>query len=418
MNDYKNKGLIKPKRLFQVNVSVNWGSHGRIAEEIGMFAMSKGWESFIAYGRYANPSSSHLIKIGNEWDVRMHGLATRLFDSHGLGSAKATRLLVKAIESLKPDIIHLHNIHGYYLNYTILFDFLCHYGRPVVWTLHDCWPVTGHCAYPELAKCEKWQICCNNCPLIKEYPSSFIDRSERNFNLKKNSFTSLPQLHIVTVSKWLEILVCNSFLKNCDIKNIYNGLDLNVFYPIKTKWNDVRNSLGLTDSQKIVLGVASVWEERKGLEDFYKLRKILNNDYLILLVGLDEKQRKTLPSGIIGIGRTNNIQQLVEIYSIADVFVNPSIAETFGMTTAEALACGTPAIVYNATASPELVDSNTGAVVPVGDIKQLGENVIRFCELENKLTISKACRKRAECMFNKQERYQEYIDLYQKILKL
>ena len=405
-------------KLLQINVTANWGSHGRIAEEIGMLAMSNGWESYIAYGRYANPSKSHLIKIGNKWDVRIHGIETRLFDRHGLASAKATRTFVNTIESLKPEIIHLHNIHGYYLNYPILFNFLSRYGRPVIWTLHDCWPLTGHCAFPVIIKCEKWMNECYDCPLIHGYPSSYIlDKSNKHYHLKKNYFTSLPDLHIVTVSKWLEGMVKSSCLKDYDIRHIYNGIDLTEFCPRKIYEDNIFDRLDISDNQKKILGVANIWDDRKGLLDFYKLREKLDNDYLIILVGLNEKQRKKLPRGIVGMGRANSIQQLAEIYSMADVFVNPSIAETFGMTTAEALSCGTPVIVYNETACPELVDEHTGVVVPVGNIQKMADAIVSLCNLKYYTTISEACRKRAELMFNKQDRFQEYINLYEEILQ-
>lgn len=404
-------------KLLQINVTANWGSHGRIAEEIGMMAISNGWESYIAYGRYANPSKSHLIKIGNEWDVRIHGIETRLFDRHGLASEKATRTFVNTIECLKPEIIHLHNIHGYYLNYPILFDFLYRYGKPVIWTLHDCWPLTGHCAYPVTKNCEKWMVECRNCPLTKGYPSSYmIDKSKRHYHRKRDCFTSLPDLHIVTVSKWLENIVRNSYLKNYDIRHIYNGIDLSVFRPKEIYGDKIIDQLSLSE-KKMILGVANVWDDRKGLLDFYRLREKLDNNYLIILVGLNEKQRKKLPCGIVGMGRANSIHQLAEIYSMADVFVNPSIAETFGMTTAEALSCGTPVIVYNATASPELVDEHTGAVVPVGNIQKMADAIVSLCNSECYSTISETCRKRAEIMFNKHDRFQEYINLYEEILQ-
>ena len=192
----------RQRKLLQINVSANWGSHGRIAEEIGHLAMSQGWESYIAYGRLANPSNSKLIKIGNCWNVVLHGMQSRLFDNHGLSSKMATRKLIKAIEIIGPDIIHLHNIHGYYLNYPILFDFLSKYNKPVIWTLHDCWPFTGHCAYFTYVKCNKWKKHCYECPNKKCYPTSLLlDNSKKNFEMKKTLFNYINKMTLVPVSE-------------------------------------------------------------------------------------------------------------------------------------------------------------------------------------------------------------------------
>lgn len=191
-------------KLLQINSIVNSGSTGRIAEEIGQTAIKAGWDSYIAYARKYGSSNSKLIKIGNNIDIKMHGLKTRMFDKHGLASKNATRNFITEIEKIKPDIIHLHNIHGYYINIEILFKYLKYSNIPIVWTLHDCWPITGHCTHFAFIGCEKWKSQCNNCPQKNSYPSSWLfDRSEKNFNLKKELFTSLPNLTLVPVSKWL-----------------------------------------------------------------------------------------------------------------------------------------------------------------------------------------------------------------------
>lgn len=401
--------------LLQINITANLGSHGRIAEEIGQLVISRGWESFIAYGRNANPSQSQLIHIGNMWDERWHGLQSRLFDNHGLASKNATKNLIEKIQQIKPDLIHLHNIHGYYLNYPMLFQYLSALSIPIVWTLHDCWPFTGHCVHPTYAKCMKWHDSCSKCPLKQDYPQSVLmDNSSRNFAKKKDSFTGLSNLHIVTVSKWLEKEVKKSFLKDYDIRCIYNGVNLNIFHPHTVK---IRYKYNIPDGSKLVLGVSNVWNDRKGLDDFFKLRELLPEQYVILLVGLTKKQIQKLPSRIIGVERTNSVEELAEIYSMADCYVNPSMAETFGMTTAEALACGTPAIVYNTTACPELVDKSTGRVVDFGDITTLVNNIIDLCHNSADNIIKQQCRLRAEALFDKNERYMEYFELYNSLLK-
>ncbi len=400
-------------KLLQINVSANWGSHGKIAEGIGEIAMSNGWESYIAFGRFANASQSKLIKIGNEWEQRLHGLATRLFDRHGLASAKATTELVKSIEKINPDIIHLHNVHGYYLNYPVLFKYLSQSGIPVVWTLHDCWAYTGHCPYPIFAGCSRWMShCVPPCPLRKSFLKSWIvDNCRKNFDIKKQCFNSVENLYIVTVSKWLETEVKKSFLRNKNIRCIYNGVDISIFKP--TEYGMLLMKHKIKKTEKVVLGVASIWEERKGLYDFYRLRQLLPSTIRIILIGLSAKQIENLPSGIDGVSRTDSQQELAAYYSMADVYVNPSQAETFGMTTAEAMACGTPAIVYDVTASPELIDEKTGRAVMLGDVKALGNTIIEICD---KPLSPESCRERVIQFFNKDKRYQDYMKLYEEIL--
>ena len=400
-------------KLLQINVSANWGSHGKIAEGIGEIAMSNGWESYIAFGRFANASQSKLIKIGNKWEQRLHGLATRLFDRHGLASAKATTELVKSIEKINPDIIHLHNVHGYYLNYPVLFKYLSQSGIPVVWTLHDCWAYTGHCPYPIFAGCSRWMShCVPPCPLRKSFLKSWIvDNCRKNFDIKKQCFNSIENLYIVTVSKWLETEVKKSFLRNKNIRCIYNGVDISIFKP--TEYGMLLMKHKIKKTEKVVLGVASIWEERKGLYDFYRLRQLLPSTIRIILIGLSAKQIENLPSGIDGVSRTDSQQELAAYYSMADVYVNPSQAETFGMTTAEAMACGTPAIVYDVTASPELIDEKTGRAVMLGDVKALGNTIIEICD---KPLSPESCRERVIQFFNKDKRYQDYMKLYEEIL--
>lgn len=405
--------LMTKLKLLQINVAANWGSHGRIAEEIGLEAMAQGWESYIAYGRYANPSKSHIVKIGDLFDHCLHGAQSLLLDRHGLASCGPTKKLIREIEQIKPDLIHLHNIHGFYLNYPILFRYLSTVDIPVVWTLHDCWAFTGHCAWPIHGHCDRFQEQCCHCPLqSKGYPKSFLlDRSRSNFKLKKRYFRSLQDLHLVTVSRWLEQQVRLSFMQDMDIRTIYNGLDTEVFRPSGTPPTSV------TDGHPLVLGVCNAWYDWKGLDDMAALREILPDDYDVMVVGVNEDQMHRLPEGITCIRRTDSVSQLAEIYSQADVFVNPSKVESFGMTTAEALSCGTPSIVYDTSACPEVVDNLTGRVVPLGDVNALAKAVMEICSLPGREAMRQACRERAIRLFNRQDRYKEYLQLYNEVLQ-
>ncbi|MBS5370770.1 MAG: glycosyltransferase, partial [Coprobacillus cateniformis] len=397
--------------LLQINVVANWGSTGRIAEEIGQTAIAAGWRSVIAYGRGRPQSQSELIRIGNDWDMYEHIFESRLFDNQGMASRRATKRFIQQIEELKPDVIHLHNIHGHYLNYPLLFDYLksCHY--LVVWTLHDCWLYTGHCTHYSAIKCYRWKNGCYDCPQQRLYPISlFMERSEKNFLTKRIAFSSLQNIILVPVSYWLANEVKQSFMGNCRINVIYNGIDVNTFIP-----HNIQKSALNLENKFLIIGVANVWSRRKGLEDFIRLRKILSNDYQIALIGLTDKQIKVLPKGIIGINRTNSVEELVDYYSVAEVFLNLSTEETFGLTTVEAMACGIPIIVYNTTASPEIVNENTGFVVEQGDLKGLSNAIQHVCK-KGKETYQTACRERAVKYFNKNDRYQEYIDLYNQSL--
>ncbi|MGK7893090.1 MAG: glycosyltransferase [Xenococcus sp. (in: cyanobacteria)] len=401
------------KKLLQINSVVNTGSTGRIAEEIGALATAHGWESHIAYGRYGNPSTSNSIKIGGVLDTYWHVLQTKLFDKHGMASKRATKKFVKKIEQINPDIIHLHNIHGYYINIKILFDYLALKSIPVVWTLHDCWSFTGHCSYFDMAKCDKWKTECNKCPQKNGYPSSlFADRSKENFYLKKELFNSLTNLKLVPVSEWLNALVNNSFLNKVPTRVIHNGLDLEKFSNKSTK--TVLERYGLKDNF-VILGVANIWNRRKGFSDFIELSKNLDANERIVLVGLNDKQLKSLPKNIIGIKKTESIDELCEFYSVADVFVNLTYEDNFPTTNIEALACGTPVITYKTGGSPEAISEKSGFVVDQGSIELVLKYTRRIKE-QKKENYAKSCRERAEEFFDKNSKYNEYLDLYNELL--
>lgn len=401
-------------KLLQINITANWGSHGKIAEAIGQLVISKGWESHIAYGRWYNPSQSTLYHIGNIADEYYHGIVSRIFDNHGLMSANATKKLISYIRQVSPDIIHLHNIHGYYLNYPILFRFLREYGKPVVWTLHDCWTFTGHCAHYMFANCEKWKTECNNCPLLSNYPASMLfDRSKKNFQQKKQSFLSVDNLTLVPVSKWLEGELRQSFFKTKNIHLIQNGIDVQRFTPIGQKDN-ILAKYGIPQNKKVILGVASNWY-RKGLDDFIAIRHMLPNDYHIILVGLSKKDKKKLPNNIIGIMRTENIDELVALYSACDVFFNPTWEDNFPTTNLEAMACGTPVITYNTGGSPEVITPETGIVIERGDL-QSAVNAIKQVCIKGEKTYNDVCRNNILEHYNRMTMLNNYMALYHSLL--
>lgn len=387
--------------LFQINVTANWGSTGKIAELIGLCAMAKGWESYIAYGRMVNPSKNKLIKIGSQLDVYEHYAESRFFDKEGLASRKSTKKFVQLIEDIKPDIVQLHNIHDHFFNYQVLFEYLNKTDIKVVWTFHDCWAFTGHCHHFVQENCMKWQVECGKCVIRNK----FIDRSRENFLLKKSLFTANKNLTIVPCSDWMADFVRQSFLKDKRIEVIHNGVDLNIFKPVP--------EARINDEKFRVIAVSNVWLPYKGLNDILKLRNILSDDYEIIMVGLREKQVKTLPSGIRGIQRTNNVQELVRLYNEADVLINPTYADTFPTVNLEALACGTPVITYKTGGSPEAVDEKTGMVIEQGNVEALAD-AIRKMKVQP--LSSNDCHQRAINCFDKDKCFEKYINLYESLL--
>lgn len=392
-------------KLLQINVTANWGSTGKIAESIGACAIKHGWDSYVAYGRYSNESQSHLVRVGSSINTYWHYGMQRIFDNEGLCSKRATKRLIAEIKRIAPDIIQLHNIHDHYLNYQILFEYLNSTNIKVVWTFHDCWAFTGHCFHFVTKNCDRWKSGCHHCPLRNEYPKTMLDRSVLNYELKKTMFTENKNLTIVACSDWMANFVRESFLKDKQILTIHNGVDLDVFAPATS---------GTRASETFkVLTVSSVWTQEKGLQDIYQLREILPQDVEIVMVGVSEKQQRELPKGIRGIQRTQNIQELVQLYNEADVLINPTYADTFPTVNLEALACGTPVITYNTGGSPEAIDEKTGVVVPQGDVKALADAILQM----RKHSLSPTdCRRRAEMLFNKNDRYNDYIKLYESLI--
>lgn len=398
-------------KVYQINSVCGFGSTGRIALDLAQIIRDSGSQCRIGYGRGMCPAED-TFRFESDLQVRIHGLMSRITDRQGFYSSGATRKLITDIRDYAPDIIHLHNIHGYYLNVKLLFSFLAQYGKPVVWTLHDCWPFTGHCAYFDHSGCGRWRTGCHHCPQKKEYPASVLaDASRENYAQKQMLFTQLPNLTIVTPSQWLADLARCSFLGKHDIVTIPNGIDLSVFRP---EGQNVRQRFQLGEGP-LVLGVANVWEERKGLQDFLLLREFLPQEYIIILTGLSAPQCADLPAGIRGISRAESTQELVHLYSEASVYVNPTYEDNFPTTNLEALACGTPVITYDTGGSPEALTPDCGTVVTkTGDrrenAKALAEAVKAAC------FDSTLCRARAK-QFDKNIQFSRYLELYSKCLR-
>lgn len=393
-------------KVFQINTVCGVGSTGRIATDLYHVLEEDGHSCCIAYGRGTAPAGIDSYKIGSTLDVYAHTMCSRLTDGEGLYSSSATKHLVEKIKAYAPDIIHLHNIHGHYLNYPILFQFLKAYGRPVVWTLHDCWAFTGHCAYFDYIGCSRWKEECHDCPQLKAYPQSYgIDRSRENFARKKALFTGIDRLELITPSQWLADLVKKSFLGTYPVQVIHNGIDTTVFKPTPS---DFRERYGLQD-KKIILGVASPWTARKGLQDFIKLSKMLPEEWKIVLVGLSPKQLKAIPTSILGIERTNNVLELAQIYTAADVFFNPTYEDNYPTTNLEAIACGTPVITYDTGGSPESVVESCGFVVSKKNLDDTIQSMQGIFSEKLSMHISAS-------FFDKRDRYNRYISLYQKLI--
>jgi glycosyltransferase involved in cell wall biosynthesis len=402
-------------KVLQINTTLSASAPGRIAEEIGQVLISKGHSSYFGYGRKVRESVSETIRIGSFIDQTVHGIKTRLLDRHGFGSRQATMRFISQVERISPDIIHLHNIHGYFLNIKVLFDFLRCSGKPVVWTLHDCWPFTGHCSHFDLVGCNKWKDQCFECPNKDSYPRSiWLDNSRQNYNEKKKLFSGLDNLVLVTPSVWLSDILKESFLAGYNVSVINNGIDLKTF--------QIDNGLmqtqgfGVEEDDILILGVANIWGKHKGLDDFLKLSKTLEAKEKILLIGLSKKQRRHLPSNIIGLSRTENQKELAMLYSRANVFVNPTYVDNFPTTNLEALACGTPVVTYKTGGSPEALDEHTGRIVEKGSITEL-KAALRSVIEAGKDSFSSQCRKRAELLYNKYDRFGDYINLYKQILE-
>lgn len=368
-----NLGIYSMKYLF-INSVAGIGSTGRIAAEQCRRLQEQGHRCVLAYGRaQANCDDIQTIQIGTAMDYRWHGVMTRLFDQHGFWSYRATKKFLRWVQSYAPDVIWLHNIHGYYINIELLFEYLKRCGKQVIWTLHDCWAFTGHCSYFTAIGCEQWKSHCLHCTQLRRYPKCcVIGNVGYNYERKQAAFTGVSNMKIIVPSQWLKEIVQQSFLKNYPVEVIYNTINTNVFRPTSSNF---REQFGL-ENKKIILGVASVWEERKGLYDFFKLADLLDDRFRIVLVGLSKKQMKRLPTNIIGIEHTNSPQELAAIYTAADIFINPTYEDNYPTVNLEAQACGIPVITYDTGGCKETTDSR--GLCKVGSIEDLRKMILNY----------------------------------------
>lgn len=394
-------------KVLQITAFSGWGCTGRIALGIHKALEEQGHESIIAWGRTDTTLDSvHTIKIGNGLDQKMHGLYTRLTDKCGFGSIAATKKFIKQIDEFHPDLIQMHILHGYYVNLEVLFNYIKEKNIPIVWTFHDCWAFTGHCPYFDYVQCEKWKTGCHHCEQKAHHPTSWLmDNSKWNWEKKKELFTK-QNLTVVTPSEWLAGLVKQSFLKDCDVQVINNGINLNDFKPTT---GELLKKIGV-ENKKIVLGVSSTWVKSKGLDDFAVLANILPEEYQVVLVGLTKEQIAALPNNIVGIARTDSVAELAELYSAATVFVNPTYEDNYPTTNLEAIACGTPVVTYKTGGSTEIVmKSGMGAIVEQKDIEGLKNAIVGV----GKNHISE---KDLYVLCSQEYAFQKYVALYSEIL--
>lgn len=368
-------------RVLMINEVFGTTSTGKICAQIAEQMEAEGHEVKVAYGRWADVPEEYrrfAQYMGSTFEVKLHGLQTRLFDTHGFGSRHATRIFLEWAESFKPDLLWLHNLHGYYINVEMLFDWIKKNTEiQVKWTLHDCWAFTGHCSHFVAVKCEQWKSQCSHCSQLHRYPACYaMSNVGKNFERKRKAFTGVKNMTLIAPSKWLADLTRQSFLKEYPVEVHYNTIDTNTFKPTPS---DFRERYGLQD-KIIILGVANVWDARKGLFDFYKLAQMLDDRYAIVLVGLGKKQIRELPGNIVGIQHTNSPQELAAIYTAADVLVNPTHEDTYPTVNLEAQACGTRVITYDVGGCRETLLDTRSTAIPVGGYAE----ILRILEREDK----------------------------------
>lgn len=413
------KYQIITMKVLQINTRYyNGGSTGRITFDLKKVMEANGIESYVAFGfgyNLKDNEKENVYRIESDRELFVSKLWTKATGHHGFNNKRETRRLLAWIDEIKPDIIHMHNIHNHYVNVRMLLEYISTKNIPCVLTMHDCWTFTGHCAYFDFSGCDKWKTGCNHCPSLRDYPKTFapIDPSSWNYKMKKKLFAPL-NITFVSPSNWLCDLQQLSFLKNKPCIVINNGIDLDVFKPVQS---NVRKEYGIGD-RKMILAVAGGLALRKGREYLLELPNLLNDDEVLVLVGLEKGQESLLPKTdkVIGIHCTKTSDELVGLYSEADVFINPTLEDNFPTTNLEALACGTPIVTFNTGGSAEVVTSETGIVVDKGDMDSL-LSAIRTILGAGKEHYITACRKKAENDYNKNKQYDKYVKLYETIRK-
>lgn len=399
-------------KLFFIN-AVSYGSTGRIMFQLADKVKSNGGETLCTAGFTWNKSERDDFFITSGMlEKKLHTELSKITGKHGGYSRISTKKLIKKIKEFDPDIIHLHNVHGWFLNLEMLFSYLKKANKQVVWTFHDCWNFTGSCPHFDMKSCEKWKTKCHHCS-YKGYPATYFDFSSKQFERKKRLFCGLNKLSIITPSVWLSKKVKESFLKDYPCFVINNGVDLNVFKPCEEeKKTIIKEKYGI-QTPYVALGVSYGWDEKKGLDAFVELSKTLGENYTVVLVGTDKSTKDVLPSNIVSINRTQNQQELAELYSLSDVFVNPTLEDTFPTVNMEALACGTPIATYNTGGSPEIPDETCGLVVEKGNVSELEKAIRKICE--SKPFSKEQCVARGKA-FDKETFAEKYMNLYKSLL--
>ena len=398
-------------RIFQINGGV-FGSTGKIMFSVAKLARSEGMEvvccsPITVTNKDKEPEESY-IKIGSYNSRRICRLLDIVTGHEGHSAFFVTLRLISQIKRFAPDIIHLHNIHGSYINLPLLFNHIKKNNIKTVWTLHDCWSFTGHCPHFDMIGCDKWQSGCHNCALYKDYPESSYDNSALMYRKKKKWYKDLSRLTLVTPSCWLAEKVKQSFMSEHDVKVINNGIDLDIFKPTASNFKEKYDC----EDKFVVLGVAFGWNDKKGLDVLCELAHCLDDRYRIVLVGTDEETDKKLPQNVISIHRTQDQKELAQIYTAADLMVNTTREDTFPTVNIESLACGTPVVTFETGGSPEILDDTCGSVVSRDDIDSLVLEIKRICE--EKPYAADACVLRAK-RFDRNDKFKEYIDLYRSI---
>ncbi len=391
-------------KLVEINSGFH-GSTGTIMLDIAEAARAHGWEAHTFSAPKPGSAPRRHRYFGSKAENLLHRALSVFSGISGKGSTSGTRQLLRELEQIQPDILHLHNLHGWYINLPLLFDYIRKNNLKTIWTLHDCWAFTAQCSHFTMEQCEKWKSGCHTCPRYRLYPYTYVDRTKTMWGLKKEWFAGVKQLTLVTPSEWLAEHVRHSFLQEYPVQVIHNGIDTESFKPTES---DFRERYGL-QGKKVVLGVASAWNERKGLDVLLKLSCNLGSEYRVVLVGTDAEVDKKLPEGIISIHRTTSRSELAQIYSAADVFANPTREENFPTVNIESLACGTPVVTFATGGSAEMLTPGCGAPVPYGDADAM-EEAIRNTVCSTG-AMREACVRQAQ-KFNKQDAWQEYVNLY------
>ncbi len=402
-------------KIVQINM-VDFGSTGKIMLQIADAARNNGMQAMTFSTRQASKRYTKLPSApeghayyGSFFGNNMHHMLSCITGKYTCYSRLSTFRLIQKLKNYNPDIIHLHNLHAAYLNLPMLLRYAKKDNIPIIWTLHDCWLFTGKCPYFEMVKCEKWKTGCFSCPQLAGYPQSILDSSKKMWQKKKEWLADLKNLTLVTPSKWLAGLVQQSFLKNNQVRVIHNGIDLSVFKPTESDFRQIYRC----EDKFVILGVAFGWGTRKGLDVFVELAKRLDDRFQIVLVGTSEETERLLPTNIISIRQTKNQQELAQIYTVADLFVNPTREENYPTVNMEAIACGTPVLTFDTGGSPEIPDITCGSVVPCDNIDGLEKEIYRI-EKERPYSVQ-ACISRASS-FNRELRYEEYCELYKELL--